>query len=68
MPKPVYTGWIRRDGINVVGEIEDSWGWKIHLHGVPGIKNGIPAFILTCPLGETPTALRIDAIDGPVKT
>lgn len=67
MPKPVYTGWIRRDGINVIGEIEDQWGWKIYLHGTPGRSNSTPAFILTGTLGETPDALRIEAIDGPRK-
>lgn len=58
-----FTGWIRREGPNVIGEIADEWGWKIQLLGVPGKHDGVPSFIITGTLGEPPAWLRIPAID-----
>ena len=62
-----YTGWIRREGPNVVGEIADSWGWKIQLTGAPGEHNGVACFILDGTLGAVPETLRVPLLDDAPK-
>jgi len=60
-----YTGWIRREGPDVIGEIVDSFGWKIRLTGTPGNQDGKACFVLVGTLGEIPASLRIQGLDDP---
>lgn len=60
----LYTGTLRRGEHpgSIVGELVDSWGWRIELYGVRSPEGG---YVLSGKLGgEVPDAVRVPAIDG----
>lgn len=60
----LYSGTLRRGEHRdtIVGELVDSWGWRIELRG---IRRSDGSYALTGKLGgAVPDAVRVPAIDG----
>lgn len=58
---PGYTGHLRKIDGKIVGELLDSWGWRIFLKAEPAPGGG---YVITGVLGETPPDFWVEAIDG----
>lgn len=65
MNEPGYTGTLRKgeEPGTVVGELVDTWGWRLTLFGTLDRDTG--TYTLTGTLGDTPPSLRLPGLEEP---